>query len=107
MVLLSKTTSLMSPLYLSLGANQLTNHNYNAAAFNIGLFCILRFASTVFKESQSLVFLKVKQQAYIQLAEQTFAHLHNLSLNWHLTKKTGNVIRSMDRGTEASSQLVS
>ena len=29
---------------------------------------------------QSLVYLKVKQQAYIQLAERIFSHIHNLSL---------------------------
>lgn len=107
MVGLSKTCSLISPLYLSSGTNDLTSGNYSVAATNIGIFCALRFLSTFFKEMQSIVFLKVKQQAYIQLAETTFAHLHELSLNWHLTKKTGNVIRSMDRGTEAASQLVS
>ena len=107
-VALSKITSLLSPIYISIGANALVNgEGYGVAAYNIGLYCGLRFASVFFKESQGLVFLKVKQQAYIQLAEQTFGHLHELSLNWHLTKKTGNVIRSMDRGTEAASQLVS
>jgi ABC-type transport system involved in Fe-S cluster assembly fused permease/ATPase subunit len=107
MVALSKTCSLIAPLYLSAGTNELTMGRYSSAATNIGIFCALRFGSTFFKEAQSLVFLKVKQQAYIQLAETTFAHLHELSLNWHLTKQTGNVIRSMDRGTEAASQLVS
>ena len=107
MVALSKTCSLIAPLYLSTGTNELTVGNYSRAATNICIFCALRFGSTFFKEAQSIVFLKVKQQAYIQLAETTFAHLHELSLNWHLTKKTGNVIRSMDRGTEAASQLVS
>ena len=107
MVALSKVCSLIAPLYLSAGTNDLTKGKYSVAATNLGLFCALRFGSTFFKEMQSIVFLKVKQQAYIQLAETTFAHLHQLSLNWHLTKKTGNVIRSMDRGTEAASQLVS
>ena len=107
-VALSKVTSLLAPIYISLGTNALVDgSSFAVAATNIGIFCALRFASIFFKEAQGLVFLKVKQQAYIQLAEQTFEHLHELSLNWHLTKKTGNVIRSMDRGTEAASQLVS
>jgi ATP-binding cassette, subfamily B, heavy metal transporter len=107
MVALSKSCSLVSPLFLSAGTNALTSGKYSVAATNIAVFCSLRFGSSFFKEMQSIVFLKVKQQAYVQLAETTFAHLHELSLNWHLTKKTGNVIRSMDRGTEAASQLVS
>ena len=70
------------------------------------IYCSLRFASSLFKELQSLVYMKVKQQASIQLAEKTFTHLHALSLTWHLNKKMGNVIRSMDRGTEAANTLV-
>jgi len=107
-VALSKITSLMAPIYVSYGTNALVDgSSFGVAATNIGIFCALRFGSVFFKEAQGLVFLKVKQQAYIQLAAQTFEHLHELSLNWHLTKKTGNVIRSMDRGTDAASQLVS
>jgi len=48
----------------------------------------------------------VKQQAYIEIAEQSFAHLHTLSLQWHLKKKMGNVVRSMDRGTDAANNLI-
>jgi ABC-type transport system involved in Fe-S cluster assembly fused permease/ATPase subunit len=107
MVACSKTCNLVAPLYISAGTNELLTGRYSEAATNIGIFCSLRFGGAFFKEAQGLVFLKVKQQAYVQLAETTFAHLHELSLNWHLTKKTGNVIRSMDRGTEAASQLVS
>lgn len=49
---------------------------------------------------------RVKQQAYIEIAEQSFAHLHTLSLQWHLKKKMGNVVRSMDRGTDAANNLI-
>jgi ABC-type transport system involved in Fe-S cluster assembly fused permease/ATPase subunit len=55
---------------------------------------------------QSMIYLKVKQQANIQLAEQAFTHIHELSMNWHLSKKMGNVIRSMDRGTSAADTLI-
>lgn len=50
--------------------------------------------------------VRVKQQAYIEIAEQSFAHLHTLSLQWHLKKKMGNVVRSMDRGTDAANNLI-
>lgn len=49
---------------------------------------------------------RVKKQAYIEIAEQSFAHLHTLSLQWHLKKKMGNVVRSMDRGTDAANNLI-
>ena len=64
------------------------------------------FLSAFFKEMQTLLYVGVKQQASIELQEMTFSHLHSLSLTWHLSKKTGTVMKSMDRGVEASNQLV-
>jgi len=50
--------------------------------------------------------VKVKQQALIQLQRYTFSHLHSLSLSWHLNKKAGAVMKSMDRGVEGTNNLV-
>jgi ABC-type transport system involved in Fe-S cluster assembly fused permease/ATPase subunit len=36
----------------------------------------------------------------------TFSHLHTLSLNWHLSKKTGSVMKSMDRGSDGVGSLI-
>ncbi|KAK7879943.1 hypothetical protein WMY93_033380 [Mugilogobius chulae] len=36
-----------------------------------------------------------------------FAHLHALSLRWHLGRKTGEVLRSIDRGTSSINSLLS
>jgi ABC-type transport system involved in Fe-S cluster assembly fused permease/ATPase subunit len=36
----------------------------------------------------------------------TFSHLHTLSLNWHLSKKTGSVMKSMDRGIDGVGSLI-
>lgn len=35
-----------------------------------------------------------------------FRHIHSLSLRWHLTRKTGEVIRIMDRGTDSINNLL-
>lgn len=35
-----------------------------------------------------------------------FAHLHNLSMNYHLTKKTGKVLRCLDRGSTSTDNIV-
>lgn len=106
MVILSKASNLISPFFLSAATNALTRGHYSIAAKNVVAYCAFRASSSLFKELQSIIYLKVKQQANIQLAEQTFAHVHSLSLNWHLSKRMGNVIRSMDRGTAAADTLV-
>ena len=35
-----------------------------------------------------------------------FAHLHGLSLRWHLGRKTGEVLRVVDRGTNSVNSLL-
>jgi ATP-binding cassette subfamily B (MDR/TAP) protein 6 len=37
---------------------------------------------------------------------ELFKHLHGLSLRWHLSRKTGEVLRVMDRGTESINNLL-
>lgn len=54
-------------------------------------------------------FLWIKVQQYTSRAMQVrlFSHLHSLSLRWHLGRKTGEVLRVMDRGTVSINNLLS
>ena len=54
-------------------------------------------------------FLWIKVQQYTSRAMQVrlFSHLHSLSLRWHLGRKTGEVLRVMDRGTNSINNLLS
>uniref|UniRef100_A0A0B7ARX3 ATP-binding cassette sub-family B member 6 n=1 Tax=Arion vulgaris TaxID=1028688 RepID=A0A0B7ARX3_9EUPU len=53
-------------------------------------------------------FLWIKVQQYTTLAIQLklFSHLHGLSLRWHLGRKTGEVLRVIDRGTNSINSLL-
>jgi ABC-type multidrug transport system fused ATPase/permease subunit len=106
MVILSKTCSILAPLYLALAANGLGANDLPLASSMMVWYCALRLLSVSFRELQSILYIKVKQQAAIQLQEMTFTHLHSLSLHWHLSKKTGSVMKSMDRGVEAANTIV-
>jgi hypothetical protein len=105
-VFLSKAASLISPFFVLDATNQLVAGDYSSAYRNIIWFVVLKVASSFFKEIQGILYVKVKQQALIQLQRYTFEHLHNLSLSWHLNKKAGAVMKSMDRGVEATNSLV-
>ena len=70
------------------------------------IYASIQFAATTLKEFQSLVYLHVAQAAFVELSEASFNHLHSLSLDWHLMKKLGEVIRSMDRGIAACDTLM-
>jgi hypothetical protein len=98
MVASSKVCNLTAPFYISLATNYLVDGNFVASARCMASFSALKLSASIFKELQTIMYVKVKQQASIQLQELTFTHLHTLSLNWHLSKKTGSVMKSMDRG---------
>jgi len=105
----SKVTNILAPLYIRHATNDLasgTHEGLHKACVAASIYCVLRFCSTTFKEFQSMAYLSVKQAAYIEIAEYTFVHLHNLNLDWHLRKKMGNVLRSMDRGVESANNVV-
>lgn len=106
MVILSKGCNLYAPFFIADAANYLVAGRLVVACQQMVIYCVLRLCAAVFREMQSILYIKVKQQASIQLQELTFTHLHSLSLNWHLSKKTGSVMKSMDRGVDAANSLV-
>ncbi len=61
---------------------------------------VLRFFSTLFGELRDAVFAKVTQRAIRRVALQVFAHMHSLSLRFHLERQTGGVSRDIERGTK-------
>ena len=105
-VILSKLCNLVAPILLGWASTALAHEQYNdCVKYSIG-YAMIGLVGTTFKEGQSLVYLKVAQAAFVQLSETTFVHLHTLSLDWHLRKKLGEVIRSMDRGIAACDTLM-
>jgi len=67
----------------------------------------LRLATSMFNELREFFFAKVTQSAVRTLALQTFRHLHELSLRFHLERRTGAVTREIDHGMRGVSSLVS
>jgi ATP-binding cassette subfamily B (MDR/TAP) protein 7 len=59
-----------------------------------------RMGATLFSELLNAVFANVGQRAVRTVARQTFGHLLNLDLKFHLTRQTGGLTRAIDRGTK-------
>ena len=51
-----------------------------------------------FNVLRSFLWLPVSQSTNKKLRVELFGHILNLSLNWHLQRKTGEVLRVIDRG---------
>lgn len=60
---------------------------------------LARISVQFFGELRDFVFIRVAQHAQRTIGLQTFKHLHDLSLDFHLSRKTGDLSRVIERGT--------
>jgi ATP-binding cassette subfamily B protein len=60
----------------------------------------------LFTELREFLFVKVTQNTTRTLAKSTFMRLHELSLRFHLTRRTGQVTREIDHGVRGISSLI-
>jgi ATP-binding cassette, subfamily B, heavy metal transporter len=60
-----------------------------------------RFSGVLFDNLRNFVFEKVGQDATRELAVSVFSHLHALSLRFHLSRRTGEVTKVIERGTKS------
>ncbi len=67
---------------------------------------VTRIGATVFQEVRNAVFASVAQKAIRGVARNVFHHLLRLDLSFHLSRHTGGLIRSIDRGTKGISFLL-
>ncbi len=72
----------------------------------IAFYGFSRFAKVFFDEAKQFVFIKVAQKSVRAAALFAFQHLHNLSLNFHLNRKTGGLSRALDRGAKGIELLL-
>lgn len=67
---------------------------------------LLRLCTTVFTEMRNVLFIKTSQKIIRRLSLQVFQHLHALSLGFHLSRKTGMLIRDVERGCKSIELLL-
>ncbi|MDQ0324314.1 ATP-binding cassette subfamily B protein [Rhodopseudomonas julia] len=70
-------------------------------AYNFG-----RILTVAFNQMRDALFARVGQHAVRQLAWKTFRHLHQLSLRFHLARRTGGLSRVIERGTKGIETIV-
>lgn len=70
------------------------------------LYGVLRLSGSLFNEVRDAVFARVRYRAMRRLSNKVLTHLHKLSLRYHLERRTGNVVRDLERGTSSISQIL-
>ncbi|MFA9459928.1 ABCB family ABC transporter ATP-binding protein/permease [Thiohalorhabdus sp. Cl-TMA] len=67
---------------------------------------LLRIANSLFTELRDILFARVRHRAMRRLTVRTLEHLHNLSLRFHLDRRTGAISRDLSRGAGSLSTLL-
>ena len=65
----------------------------------------LRLATGLFNELRDILFARARYHAVRRLSAEVLAHLHRLSLRYHLDRRTGSISRDLERGTQSLSSL--
>jgi ABC-type transport system involved in Fe-S cluster assembly fused permease/ATPase subunit len=104
LIVASKVCQIWSPLYIGRAVDDLAIGV--TPTENVAAFTMLVLLGKACQEVQQYIYLKVKQTAFNEVAMHTFAHLHSLSLDFHLTKQTGEVLRAIDRGQTSANNVV-
>ncbi|TFK27436.1 iron-sulfur clusters transporter ATM1 [Coprinopsis marcescibilis] len=65
-----------------------------------------RVGATLSGELLNAVFANIGQRAIRKVARETFEHLLNLDLRFHLSRQTGGLTRAIDRGTKGITFLI-
>lgn len=104
LVLIAKATVLALPYAYRAAVDAMTTPT-NAVAMVAISFVIAysagRFASVAFDNIRNMVFERVGQDATRQFAEDVFRRLHQLSLRFHLSRRTGEITKTVERGTKS------
>ena len=107
LTLAGKGLGVMAPLVLGVAVNRLaagqgaaTAVGLGFAAFAIG-WTVVRFLSAASPLISDVVFAPVRAAAQRATAAEAFAHALSLSLDFHQTKRSGALSRTMDRGSRA------
>ena len=67
---------------------------------------VVRLVQTGLNQLRDGLFASVGQHAVRQLAFRTFVHMHQLSLRFHLERRTGGLSRIIERGTKGIETIV-
>jgi ABC-type transport system involved in Fe-S cluster assembly fused permease/ATPase subunit len=107
MTLGGKALGVLAPLVLGAAVNRLAAGQGTgvALAWGFGAFALgwafVRLLSAIAPNASDVVFAPVRSAAQRTAAAETFAHALSLSLDFHQTKRSGSLSRTMDRGARA------
>ncbi|HHB13518.1 MAG TPA: ABC transporter ATP-binding protein/permease, partial [Chromatiales bacterium] len=108
-LILAKLATVGAPLVLKQIVDALDASRHAVLVVPLGLLAgygMLRVAMSLFSELRDTLFARVRYAAMHQLSVQVLEHLHELSLRYHLERRTGAISRDLDRGARSISSIL-
>ena len=79
---------------------------FGGVAGLVAAYAGARFAGVFSDNLRNALFEKVGQNAARRLASQVFRHVHDLSLRFHLERRTGSLTKIVERGTKSIDMML-
>jgi ABC-type transport system involved in Fe-S cluster assembly fused permease/ATPase subunit len=86
------------------GTDALAAIGFGAVGFTL-LMGAIRIVSVILMQTRDGIFAAVAMHAVRRLATDLFVHMHELSLRFHISRKTGGLTRVLERGRNAIETL--
>lgn len=111
-LVVAKFITVLSPYFFAWATDVLAGEEVGLPAFLLAPVMLVlaynaaRVMAVAFNQLRDALFARVGQHAVRQLAKLTFRHLHQLSLRFHLARRTGGLSRVIERGVKGIESIV-
>jgi ATP-binding cassette subfamily B protein len=108
LVLAGKAAVLLMPFAYKAVVDRMSSHAapFGVVAALVAGYATARFAGVLSDNLRNALFEKVGQNAARRLAGQVFRHIHDLSLRFHLERRTGSLSKIVERGTKSIDMML-
>jgi ATP-binding cassette subfamily B protein len=108
LVLAGKAAVLLMPFAYKAVIDGMSAHRapFAVVAGLVTGYAAARFAGVLSDNLRNAVFEKVGQDAARRLAGTVFRHIHDLSLRFHLERRTGSLTKIVERGTKSIDMML-
>jgi len=110
LMVMLRVTNVFVPIYYKNIVNSLTTGSWPWK--EVTIWVVLKMmqgggmGQGLLNQCRSYLWIRVQQFTTLEIQVELFKHLHSLSLRWHTSRKTGEVLRVMDRGTSSVNSLL-
>lgn len=113
LLICGRLINLYVPIYNKMIVNSVTGTSVQFRWDFILIYVALKFLQGggtggmgLLNNLRSFLWIRIQQYTTREIEVELFRHLHSLSLRWHLSRKTGEVLKVMDRGTDSINNLL-